>query len=100
MNIFAEFWQRQRERTLRWMEDLYGYVLTLVGLFAVYGLFELGRKIGYDDGKIDVLENIDFAGAVAVFLAGLYRLFGTLIAGDKLEEKPRKSAGAPNKKNT
>jgi hypothetical protein len=100
MNIFVEFWQRQRERTLDWMEDIYRYVLALIGLFFLYGICEVGRRIHYDSAKLDLLENIDFGSAVIVFLRGVFHIFGTMVVGKRPEEKPRKSAGAPKKKSS
>jgi hypothetical protein len=83
MSFFKDFWEQQRDFTLALIGDLFRLIVTLAGLFVVYGFAKIAEMSGYDKFKLDVLEWTDFAVA-ATLVSGFY-FVGRLIVREKKE---------------
>lgn len=96
MNFLQEIWEREREHTIAWAGDLYKGALALAGLFIFYGFIELGKFLGYDKQRLDLLETIDFGFVVATIIITGVLFLGKLVSR-RPETRPVHRTGARKK---
>jgi hypothetical protein len=98
MNFWREIWERERDYAIAWAGDLLKGALALIGLFVFYGFIRIGKVLGYDKDRLDLLERIDFGFVVAtVVITGLLFL-GKILVRRKPETRPNTPRSGARKK--
>jgi hypothetical protein len=66
-NIWQRAWIRLQPDVESWIVDTARFALLFLGLILFYGIFKILRSMGFNQTFVDILEDVDHAGAGIVF---------------------------------